>query len=93
MGSKTDCAIPFKGQQPYDMPSGLVIPSVLDLSSCDEKLLVPQAPDVSFRLLPLLRFSRLLHQHLTRTKIWYTLPTLAYRASGSDDFKGTMALS
>ena len=92
MGSKTDSAIPFKGQQPYDA-SDLVIPSVLDLSSCDEKLWVPQAPDVSFRLLPLLRFSRLLRQHLTRTKIWYSLPTPAYQAGGSDDFKGTMALS
>lgn len=55
MDSKTDSAIPFKGQQPYDMPSDLVIPSVVDLSSCDEKFWVPQAPDVSFSLLPLLR--------------------------------------
>lgn len=92
MGSKADSAIPFKGQQPYDMPSDLVIPYVLDLSSCDEKLWVPQAPDVSFRLLPLLRFSRLLRQYLARTKIWYSLPTPAYRAGGSDGFKGAMAL-
>lgn len=48
-GEKNDAAVPFQGEQPYGMPHDLVVPSILDLQNIDERLWVPQAPDVSFR--------------------------------------------
>lgn len=43
-----DAAIPYRGEQPYGMLEDLVVPQVLGLD-CDERLWVPQAPDVTFR--------------------------------------------
>ena len=39
----------YRGEQPYGMPDDLVVPGVLGLDDTDERLWVPQAPDVSFR--------------------------------------------
>ncbi|KAK0264232.1 hypothetical protein LTR91_010244 [Friedmanniomyces endolithicus] len=44
-----DKAAPYQGEQPYGMPNDLVIPSIMDIDGTDERLWVPQAPDVSFR--------------------------------------------
>jgi hypothetical protein len=44
-----DKAMPFQGQQPYGMPNDLVIPNITSISETDERLWVPQAPDVTFR--------------------------------------------
>jgi hypothetical protein len=42
-------AEPYRGETPYGVPEDLVIPDVLDLDRGDERLWVPQAPDVAFR--------------------------------------------
>jgi hypothetical protein len=41
-------AVPFLGQQPPGMVPDFVVPQALDLDA-DERLWVPQSPDVSFR--------------------------------------------
>ena len=46
--SRSEEAVPYRGEQPYGMLEDLVVPGVLDLDS-DERLWVPQAKDVSFR--------------------------------------------
>lgn len=43
-----DAAVPYRGEKPYGMLEDLVVPQVLGLD-CDERLWVPQAPDVTFR--------------------------------------------
>ncbi|KAF2478942.1 RmlC-like cupin domain-containing protein [Neohortaea acidophila] len=47
--SKDEKNMPYQGAQPYGMPDDLVIPNVMDLDGTDERLWVPQAPDVWFR--------------------------------------------
>lgn len=46
---KDDKAMPFQGEQPYGMPNDLVIPNITSIAETDERLWVPQAPDVTFR--------------------------------------------
>ena len=46
--SRSEEAVPYRGEQPYGMLEDLVVPGVLDLDS-DERLWVSQAKDVSFR--------------------------------------------
>jgi 2,4'-dihydroxyacetophenone dioxygenase len=46
---KDDKSMPYQLDQPYGMPNDLVIPNILNLAETDERLWVPQAPDVSFR--------------------------------------------
>jgi hypothetical protein len=41
--------LPYQGLQPYGMPDDLVIPGIMDIDGTDERLWVPQAPDVTFR--------------------------------------------
>ncbi len=40
---------PYRGQKPYAVPSDLVILKALDVDGADERLWVPQAPDVTLR--------------------------------------------
>jgi 2,4'-dihydroxyacetophenone dioxygenase len=40
---------PYRGEQPHAVPADLVVLGALDVDSTDERLWVPQAPDVSFR--------------------------------------------
>lgn len=47
-----DERIPYRGEQPYGMVDDLVVPNALDLGG-DERLWVPQSPDVSFKPLVL----------------------------------------
>ena len=42
-------AVAYRGPQPFGVPEDLVIPHVLDVDNTDERLWVPQAPDVRFR--------------------------------------------
>ena len=44
-----DKTMAFQGSQPYGMPNDLVIPNITSISETDERLWVPQAPDVTFR--------------------------------------------
>lgn len=44
----TEALAPFRGRQPFAMVSDLVVPGALDLDA-DDRLWVPQAPDVAFR--------------------------------------------
>jgi 2,4'-dihydroxyacetophenone dioxygenase len=46
---KNDARQPYRGEQPYGMPNDMVVKGVLDLDNTDERLWVPQAPDVWFR--------------------------------------------
>ena len=46
--SRSEEAVPYRGEQPYGKPEDLVVPHVLQFDS-DERLWVPQAKDVSFR--------------------------------------------
>ena len=46
--SRSEGAVPYRGEQPYGKLDDLVVPGVLDLDS-DERLWIPQAEDVSFR--------------------------------------------
>ena len=46
--TRSEEAIPYRGEQPYGMLDDLVIPGVLRFDD-DERLWVPQAKDVSFR--------------------------------------------
>ncbi|WP_413801923.1 2,4'-dihydroxyacetophenone dioxygenase family protein [Streptomyces iranensis] len=48
-GAGDGAAVPYRGPRPYGVPDDLVIPHVLELEDADERLWVPQAPDVSFR--------------------------------------------
>jgi 2,4'-dihydroxyacetophenone dioxygenase len=49
---RDEAAVPYTGPQPYGMSPDLIIPGALDLDA-DEKLWVPQSPDVWFRPLVL----------------------------------------
>lgn len=40
---------PYRGEQPYGMPNDMVVKAVLNTDNTDERLWVPQAPDVWFR--------------------------------------------
>jgi 2,4'-dihydroxyacetophenone dioxygenase len=42
-------AAPYSGPPLYSVPEDLVIPGVLDIDNCDERLWVPQTQDVWFR--------------------------------------------
>jgi 2,4'-dihydroxyacetophenone dioxygenase len=44
-----DERIPYRGEQPYRVPEDFVQPGALDVDGADERLWVPQAPEVSFR--------------------------------------------
>jgi hypothetical protein len=44
-----DKNMPYQLEQPYGMPNDLVIPNILNIEETDERLWVPQAPDVTFR--------------------------------------------
>ncbi|MCL3816948.1 2,4'-dihydroxyacetophenone dioxygenase family protein [Aeromicrobium wangtongii] len=44
-----EAAIPYRGKKPAQMLDDLVVPGALDIDESDERLWVPQAPDVSFR--------------------------------------------
>lgn len=44
----SDRMVPFQGEQPVGMLPDLVVPGALDLDA-DERLWVPQSPDVAFR--------------------------------------------
>ena len=46
--SRSEEAVPYRGDQPYGKLEDLVIPGVLEFDG-DERLWVPQAKDVSFR--------------------------------------------
>ncbi|MER6847643.1 2,4'-dihydroxyacetophenone dioxygenase family protein [Streptomyces flaveolus] len=45
--------LPYQGPKPYGMVDDLIIPGALDLDGADERLWVPQSPDVAFRPLVL----------------------------------------
>ena len=47
--TQSDARVPYRGEQPYAVPADLVQLGALDLDGTDERLWVPQAPDVSFR--------------------------------------------
>ena len=42
--SESDKVIPFQGKQPYDMPSDLVIPKVMNIHDTDERLWARNLP-------------------------------------------------
>ena len=44
-----DERVPYRGATPYAVPADLVQLGALDVDGTDERLWVPQAPDVSFR--------------------------------------------
>jgi 2,4'-dihydroxyacetophenone dioxygenase len=44
-----DARVPYRGEQPYAVPDDLVLLGALDIDGGDERLWVPQSPDVTFR--------------------------------------------